>query len=85
MMATIEVDEMIDHVRQTWIARARNLGLPKKGKKRDEACLNFLCGALAMTEADSPIFKKMSVWVWLVSLRGAGEFENPPKPQNIAA
>lgn len=66
---------IIDDLRVKWLSRARALNLKEKTRRRDDACLNFLAGALAATPTGDD-HNRISAFVFLVSVRGAAMFEN---------
>lgn len=66
---------IIDELRVKWLARANALNLKAKTRRRDDACLNFLAGALSITPVGDD-HNRISAFVFLVSVRGAAMFEN---------
>ena len=68
--------EAVEQLRQTWLARAKSTHL--EGDERDSACLNFLCGAIAVLPEDDELANKLSLKAFLVSVRGASMFEKEP-------
>ncbi len=73
---------VLEAVRLGWIERAEAIGLPKKGKRRGDECLSYVCGAATVLEAlkdslggdTAPSLRGLA---WVVSIQGAEGLERP--------
>jgi hypothetical protein len=76
---TIAAAKVLNALRHSWIERANSCGY--KGKKRTDACLDYLTGALAMISAqDDPDFGveigfQISNSIFVIAIRGTADYE----------
>lgn len=69
---------------QQWMARAKTLNLPSRGKRADEAAMHFFVGAMvgiaAVGTTEDGRFKALQLFVdWGVSIRGIAAVEAAAK------